>query len=220
MRCHRVQRLLSDYIGDELSFGKKGHVEQHLEECPHCRAELVALQGVWDGLAHQSLPQKGEEFWAGFTARVMKEVRRKRLTPVEKKTPLLFPHWKVLLAGAGAAAAVIAAVITLKGGLGPGLGPWTAQDEQETVVEVDQPFSVAPLAAGDEYLLGNGIGLNGRTGSPEGQGIAFTQTETATLAEALTQLTDDEGLSGELETLDERELEQFNQLLSTRYPPG
>jgi hypothetical protein len=220
MKCHSVQRLLPDYIGDELSFKKKGRVEQHLEECPHCRADLAALQGVWDGLAHQSLPQRGEEFWPSFTARVMKEVRRKRPAPAEKKTPLLLPHWKVLLAGAGTAAAVIAAVITLKGVLGPGPGTRTAQDAQETFVEVDQPFSVAPLPSDDEYPFGNGISLNGRPGSSEGEGIVFTQNEMATLAEALTQLTDDEGLSGQLESLDEGELERFDQLLSTRYPQG
>jgi hypothetical protein len=88
------------------------------------------------------------------------------------------------------------------------------------VADVDQPFSIAPLPSGDEYPFGNGISLNGRTVSSEGEGITFTRTEMATLTEALTQLADDEGLPGQLESLDEGELEQFDQLLSTRYPPG
>ncbi len=54
--------------------------------------------------------------------------------------------------------------------------------EHETVVEVAQPFSVAPLAAEDEDLF------NG-----------------------------DEDLAGQLDTLNERELERFDQLLSARY---
>jgi hypothetical protein len=209
---------LPDYIGDELSLKKRGQVVQHIEECQDCKAELAAFQGVWDGLAHQALPQKGEEFWAGFTARVMKEVREKRLIPTEQKMPFLFAGWKVLLPAVGTAAAVIVAVIALKGGLQLGQGRWTAQDEQGVLVEVAQPFSVAPLAADDEDLLGREISPNGSTGSAEGQGIAFKPTEITALTEALTQLTDDEDISGQLETLEAGELEQFDQLLSSRYP--
>jgi hypothetical protein len=209
MRCHRVQRLLPDYIGDELSLKKREEVAEHLEECLNCREELAAFQGVWDDLALQTLPQKGEEFWQGFTARVMREVKKKR---PERKTPLLFPGWRVLLPAAGVAAAVIAVVIALK------TGPGTLPGERETITEVAQTFSVAPLVGEDEGLLGRGISLNGGTGSAEGQGIAFKPTERTVLTEALTQLAGDEDLSGQLDTLNERELERFDQLLSARYP--
>jgi hypothetical protein len=211
MRCHRVHRLLPDYIGDELSLEKREQVEQHLKECPACRAELAALQGVWDGLAGQALPQKGEEFWQGLTARVMSAVRRKRPLPAERKTPLLFPGWRVLLPAAGVAAAAIAVVIALK------TGPGTLPGGRETITEVAQPFFVAPLAGEDEGLLDRGIGLNGGTGSTEGQGIAFKPAEQAALTEALTQLTGDEDLSGQLDTLNDKELERFDRLLSARY---
>jgi hypothetical protein len=201
MRCHKVQGLLPDYIGDELFLKKREQVEGHLKECSACQAELAALQGVWDGLVRQSLPSQGEEFWHGFTARVMKDVRKRRLTPAKKRMPLLLPGWRVLLPAAGAAAAVIALVIVLTG------GPGTVPNEQGIVAEVTQPFFVAPLAGDDEDPLGGAISLNGGTGS-----------EQATLTEALTQLTGDEGLAGQLEELDDRELQRFEQLLSARYP--
>jgi len=218
MRCHRVQRLLPDYIGDELSLKKREEVAEHLEQCPACKAELAAFQGVWDDLALQTLPQKGEEFWQGFTARVMREVKKKRPMPAEQKTPLLFPGWRVLLPAAAAAAAIIMAVIVSKGDLLPGRGQRSAQNKQDALVEVAQTFSVAPLAGEDEGLLGRGISLNGGNGSAGGQGIAFKPTERAALTEALTQLAGDEDLSGQLDTLNERELERFDQLLSARYP--
>ena len=218
MRCHRVQRLLPDYIGDELSLKKREEVAEHLEQCPACKAELAAFQGIWDDLALQTLPQKGEEFWQGFTARVMREVKKKRPMPAEQKTPLLFPGWRVLLPAAAAAAAIIMAVIVSKGDLLPGRGQRSAQNKQDALVEVAQTFSVAPLAGEDEGLLGRGISLNGGNGSAGGQGIAFKPTERAALTEALTQLAGDEDLSGQLDTLNERELERFDQLLSARYP--
>jgi hypothetical protein len=206
---------LPDYIGDELSLKKREEVAQHLEQCPACKAELAALQGIWEGLAWQALPQKGEEFWQGFTARVMSAVKKKR---PERKTPLLFPGWRVLLPAAAAAAAIIMAVIVSKGDLLPGRGQRSAQDKQDALVEVAQSFSIAPLAGEDEGLLGRGISLNGGNGSAGGRGIAFKPTERAALTEALTQLAGDEDLSGQLDTLNERELERFDQLLSARYP--
>lgn len=221
MRCHRVQRLLPDYIGDELSLKKREEVAQHLEQCPACKAELAAFQGLWDDLALQTLPQKGEEFWQGFTARVMNAVKKKRPMPAEQKTPLLFPGWRVLLPAAAAAAAIIMAVIVSKGDLLPGRGQRSARDAQEAheaLVEMAQPFSVAPLAGEDEGLLGRGISLNGGNGSAAGQRIAFKPAERAALTEALTQLAGDEDLSGQLDTLNERELERFDQLLSAKYP--
>jgi anti-sigma factor RsiW len=221
MRCHRVQRLLPDFLGDELSLKKRERVEQHLEKCPDCRAELAALQGVWDGLAHQLLPQKGEAFWREFTTGVMAGIKKKRLIPAEQKTPLLLPGWRVLLPAAGAAAAIIVAVLVLKGGLGLGPGQRTAQDAQEaqeTLVEVAQPFAVAPLAAEDEDPWGRGMSLNGLSLAAGGGGIGLKPAEKAVLTEALTQLTGDEDLSGQLEELDAGELQRFEQLLSTRYP--
>lgn len=212
MRCHRVQKLLPDYIGDELSVKKRERVEQHLEACPDCRADLAALQGVWAGLAHQPLPQKGEEFWGTFTTGVMQEVRRKRPIPAEKKTPLSFPGWKVLLPAAGAAVVIIVGVIALKVGLGPvGQGAWTAQDEQDALVEVAQSFSLAPLATEEEDPFDRGVSLNGLT-------LEAQETEMAALTEALTQLFGEEDLYENVEELEEGELEEFDQLLSSKYP--
>lgn len=217
MRCHKVQGLLLDYIGDELSRKKRGEVEQHLEQCPACQAELAAFQKVWDDLARQTLPQKGEEFWHAFTKQVMKEVRKSRPQPVGQKTPLLFPGWRVLLPAAAAAAGIIVAVIVSKGDLLPGRGQKTELDKEAILAEVVQPYSVAPLAGEDEGLLGRGIGLNGGNGSATGHGIAFKPAEQAALTEALPQLIGDDDLSGQLDQLNEKELERFDQLLTQRY---
>jgi hypothetical protein len=220
MRCHKAQGLLLDYIGDELSLKKREGIAKHLEECPVCRAELVALQKVWEGLAGQPLSQKGEEFWHGFTKEVMGEIRKKRPTPAEQKTSFLFPGWRVLLPAAAAAAGIIMAVIVSRGDLLPGQGQRTALDKEATLAEVAQPYSVAPLAGDDEGLLDRGIGLNGGNGSAAGERIAFKPAEQEALTEALPQLIDDDDLSGQLDTLNEKELERFDQLLSARYSPS
>lgn len=213
MKCRRVRRLLPDYLGDELSLRKRERVEGHLEACPDCRAELAALQGAWATLAQQPLPQKTGEFWDGFTADVMREIRKKHPVPAEKKTPLLFPRWKVLLPAGGAIAAIIVGVIALQVVLGPEHGEWVAQDE--AVVEIARSFSVAPLVTEETDPLG---GLNGLSGTTEKPTIALKTTEAAALTEALTQLFGEEDISAVLEDLEEGEMEEFNRLLSSNYP--
>jgi hypothetical protein len=212
MRCRRVQRLLPDYLGDELSTRERERVEGHLEACPDCRAELAALQGAWTGLAQQPLPQKAGEFWDGFTADVMQEIRKRRPVPAEKRPPLLVP-WRVLLPAGGAIAAVIAGVIALKVVLGPGTGEWVAQDE--AVVEIARSFSVAPLVAEETDPLG---GLNGLAAAAHDATIALQPAEEADFTEALTQLFGEEDISAALEDLEEGEMEEFNRLLSSNYP--
>ena len=217
MRCHRVQKLLPDYIGDELSATQREHVEEHLKACPDCRAELAALQGVWEGLAKQPLPQKGEEFWEGFTTGVMREVRRKRPIPEQKRSPFLFPGWKVLLPAAATVAVIIVGVITFKGVLGPEQGEWVAQDE-EIIVEIARSFSVAPLATEEEDTFDRGVSLNGLSPVAQEPEIALKETEVVALTEALTQLFGEEDLYENMEELEEGELEEFDRLLSFQYP--
>jgi len=214
MRCRRVQRLLPDYLGDELSPRKREQVEGHLEACPDCRAELAALQGAWTGLAQQPLPQKAGEFWEGFTAGVMREIRKRRPVPAEKKTPFLLPGWKFLLPAGGAIAAVIVGVIALQVVRGPGQGEWVAQEE-EAVAEIARSLSVAPLVAEEADPL---RGLNGLSAAAHDVTIAFQTAEAAELTEALTQLFGEEDISVVLEDLEEGEMEEFDRLLSSHYP--
>jgi anti-sigma factor RsiW len=219
MRCHRVQKVLPDYVGDELSAKKRGRVEQHLEACPDCRADLTALQGVWAGLVRQPLPQKGEEFWGTFTRGVMREIRKKRLMPAEEKSPLSFPGWKLLLPAAGAAAVIIVGVIALKGSLGPvGRGTWTAQDEQEALVEVTSDLSVGPLATVEEDPLGQEMTFQEVSLVADDLGISLQPEEMATISTVLTQQFEEEDLYGQLEDLTGEELDDFYQLLSLKYP--
>ena len=212
MKCRRVRRLLPDYLGDELSRWKREGVEGHLEACPDCRAELTALQGAWTALAEQPLPKKAGAFWEGFTADVMREIKKKRPVPAEKKTPLLLP-WKVLIPAGGAIAAVIVGVIALQVIRGPGHGEWIAQEE--AVVEIARSYSVAPLVAEETDPLG---GMNGLADAAADAAIAFQPAEEAAFTEALTHVFGDEDISTSLEDLDEGELEEFDRLLSSNYP--
>jgi len=204
---------LPDYLGDELSPRKRKWVEGHLEACPDCKAELTALRDAWTALAQQPLPHKAGAFWEGFTADVMREIRKRRPVPAEKRSPLLVP-WRVLLPVGGAIAAVIAGVIALQVIRGPGKGEWIAQEE--AVVEIARSYSVAPLVTDETDPLGGS--LNGLAAAAADATIALSPTEEAALTEALTYVLGDEDISTSLEDLDEGELEEFDRLLSANYP--
>jgi hypothetical protein len=219
MNCRKVQRLLPDYIGAELSDKKKQQVDGHLQECPGCKAALGQLQQVWDGLAEQPLPQKDEQFWGELTRGVMQEIRRKQPMPVEEKRPFLLPGWRVLVPAA-AAIAIIVGLIAFRGGLwGPEeRSPWIAQEEQEAIVEAAADLSFAPLALEEEDLLGGEMTLQEVSLVAQSLGASLPMSETSEITEVLTQLYNEQDLYGQLEGLTAEELEVFYELLSSKYP--
>jgi hypothetical protein len=219
MQCRRVQRFLPDYIGDELSVQKRRQVDQHLTECPGCRAALRSLHEVWDGLAGQPLPQKDEQFWGELTRGVMQEIRRRRPMPADEKRGFLFPGWQVLVPATAAAMAIIVGVIVFRWGPQGGT-PWIAQNDQKALVEAAPDLSFGPLAAEEEDPLEQAMTLKEITVVAEGLNPALQPADGKAITDLLAQLFngDDLDLYGQLEGLTEGELEELNQLLSAKYP--
>jgi hypothetical protein len=219
MRCRSIQRLLPDYIGAELSEKKRYKVDEHLTECPGCRAALGHVQQVWDGLAEQPLPQKDEQFWENFTRGVMQEIRKKRPMPADEKKGFHLPGRRVLVPAA-AAIAIIVGLIVIRGGLqGPTeKGSWIAQEEQEALVEAAADLSVAPLASETQDPLGGEMTLPEASLVAEALGASLPWTETTEVSAVLTQLYTEQDLYGQLEGLTAEELEVFYELLSSKYP--
>lgn len=61
MRCNDCLQLLSLYIDNELSDGKRHDVEQHLSKCPSCQQELTVQKNIRRLLLQQnsfSMPDK------------------------------------------------------------------------------------------------------------------------------------------------------------------
>jgi hypothetical protein len=220
MKCHRVQQFLPDYIGDELSAQKRQQVDQHLTECPDCRATLRALHEVWDGLAQQSRPHKDEQFWKELTKGVMMKIREKGPMPADEKRGFFFPGWKVLLPATATAIAIIVGVIVFRGVLwGPqGSDTRVAQDEQKVLVELAPDLSFGPLAMEVEDPLEQEITLQEASLVAEALNTSLQPANGAAITDVLTQLLNGKDLYGQLEDLTEGELEELYQLLSAKYP--
>jgi hypothetical protein len=73
MNCDRVDPLLTKYHDNELSLGLSRQVEQHLEACLACRAELQRLHRLSVLLTGCPLPRtltRAEEFWSQMAVRL------------------------------------------------------------------------------------------------------------------------------------------------------
>lgn len=224
MKCRKVRTLLPDYIGDELSANHQRHLDQHLKGCPGCRDDLRRLQAVWDGLAHQPLPQKEEGFWQAFTRGVMAETRKQSHVPSKEKHVFIFPSWRFLVPAASMAVVILVSVIVLRGGLWGPLGTgvkntWIPPlDEQETIADTADTLSFAPVVTDEKGLWSKEAGLQELTSSAGVSVISLKSADMATITEVLTQRFGEEDIYEKLEGLTGKELEEFYQLLSSKYP--
>lgn len=91
MTCRLYQEELSSYIDGELPAARAARLEAHLKECPHCRAELAALDGIGSHLRAASIHL---EVSHDFDRRVLRSVGYWRVTGLQRPQPT---HLKALL---------------------------------------------------------------------------------------------------------------------------
>jgi hypothetical protein len=217
MRCRKVQGLLPDYIGAELSDKKSHEVDGHLKACPGCRAALSQLREVWDGLAQQPLPRKGKRFWQDLTTGVMAEIRRKRPMPADEQRTPLFSGWRVLVPATAAVIAVIVCVIVFRWGP-PGETQWIVQGDQNTLGAAPPELAFGPLAQEGDGPLGQEVTLQEVSLLAETLITSLQWADGATITDLAAQLHNGEDLYGQLQGLTAGELEELDQLLSANYP--
>ena len=66
-QCTLLQRWLPEYPDGDLPAFWRGRLQVHLERCPTCREELVALKEVEATLQEASAADPGPEFWTEFS---------------------------------------------------------------------------------------------------------------------------------------------------------
>jgi hypothetical protein len=107
MNCKKIKNLLQPYIDNTLTFGEKQLVEEHLEECSACRAELKSLSAVVRLV--KSLPEVSTP--PNFTENLMAKISREEIhiqsTWMDRlKKQVTIPQFSFRFAGAAAITAV------------------------------------------------------------------------------------------------------------------
>lgn len=89
MRCKLSIEQFSAYLDNELDEKQRLLVENHLRECPECRAELEELKSCDRILKLREIEEPTNKFQLGFENRVLDKVRKKarpawgwRLSPI------------------------------------------------------------------------------------------------------------------------------------------
>ncbi|MFN2492636.1 MAG: anti-sigma factor [Pyrinomonadaceae bacterium] len=81
MSCERTTQALSQYIDDVLSASSRALVDEHLDKCPICRAQLAELRLISRGLGQLARPPVPEFLAPSITAALMIEAAAQRQAP-------------------------------------------------------------------------------------------------------------------------------------------
>lgn len=82
MSCTETQQSLSLYVDDQLALPVRVAVEEHLRECPVCRAEMAEMRAVSEGLRALARPAPPAELASSITDALLIEAAARRRQPV------------------------------------------------------------------------------------------------------------------------------------------
>lgn len=107
MNCKKIKNLLQLYIDNTPTFGEKQLVEEHLEECSACRAELKSLSATVKLI--KSLPEVSTlpDFTQNIMAKISQEKIQIRSSWMDRlKRQVSIPQLSFRLVGAAAITAI------------------------------------------------------------------------------------------------------------------
>jgi len=81
MSCQETQQSLSLYVDDQLALPVRAACDDHLRECPLCRAELAELRAISRGLATLARPIAPSALAASISDALLIEVAARKRQP-------------------------------------------------------------------------------------------------------------------------------------------
>ena len=173
MKCKKIKKLLQLYIDNTLTFGEKQLVEQHLEKCSECRAELKSLSSAIQII--KSLPEVSTppDFTENLMANIsqIKDKERERIIPAWQIS--LKNLWNVSKYRYGLAAALTAAVFCFFAFTFL-FHPSVLPGQRETLAQVEVTFTISGIEAQSIAVAGDFNGWNisaNQLEDPDGDGI-------------------------------------------------
>ena len=141
MGCRKTEKSLIDYIDGKLGAGARERVEEHLQSCPSCAAQLEKLELSGAALASLDRPALSEE----ASSRMLDAIRAGQ-APVGRKSFFLSPG-PAIAAGAIAVIAVVSVFVAI------GLGTSNKRKaDNSTVTRSGQQEASIPALDGSQTL--------------------------------------------------------------------
>lgn len=109
MICEDTSRLISQYIDDAVSLPLRVEIEEHLDRCPVCRAEVAELRGLSRSLRQISRPAVPVDLAASISAALQIEAAARRQTPTQtfKERLALWAEPRLMPYSVGSMASVV-----------------------------------------------------------------------------------------------------------------
>lgn len=90
MSCHETQQSLSLYIDDRLSLPARAGCDEHLRECPVCRAELEEMRAIRRSLSALPRPVPPPGFASSISETIFIEAAARKRQPAQPLGVILF----------------------------------------------------------------------------------------------------------------------------------
>ncbi|MBS2029920.1 MAG: zf-HC2 domain-containing protein [Deltaproteobacteria bacterium] len=117
--CDSVVKLLGPYVDDELAGSERAVIDEHLRGCKDCQGRLADLQATHAAMSAYFTAQADAANFAGFTQRVMAQVRKEPLPFAQRAklwwAELMAYHSAAIYSAFGAAAVATAAAVFVLG---------------------------------------------------------------------------------------------------------
>lgn len=173
MNCKKIKKLLKLYIDDSLTFGEKQLVEQHLEKCSECRAELKSLSAVVRLIKYLPEVSTSPNFTENLMSKIsqIEEEERERIIPawqMSLKNLWSTPRYRYSLVSILTLA--VFCVFTFVFLFHPSLLP----GQRETLAQVEVTFTISGIKANQIAVAGDFNGWNtsaNQLEDPDGDGI-------------------------------------------------
>ena len=111
MNCHEIKKLIPIYLDEEIEAVDRQRVDDHLQTCADCRAEIRAIEKSWELLdtikAIEPDPNYRLRFWQAVDA------RQARPVSILQRIQNLFWQQRWVPVAAAAAIVLLVSVITI-----------------------------------------------------------------------------------------------------------
>jgi predicted anti-sigma-YlaC factor YlaD len=85
MKCKSVKNRIPEFIEGELTKEQSSRIEQHLDACEVCRAELRAYQHLYERLGDDHIEEPSPFFWSKFNRELHTKVFGQTYNPVPSR---------------------------------------------------------------------------------------------------------------------------------------
>ncbi|NIM17136.1 MAG: hypothetical protein GTO45_34475 [Candidatus Aminicenantes bacterium] len=150
-KCKKIRELFDEEFYEELNKEQETLLENHLQECPACRAEYNDMTSMLLFMKKRARVEPGPGFWDGYQVRLMDRMEKEEVL-VSKPGKKRVTFFHALIPGPRWAYQAVAAVVLVVIGIFLGRELFPPAPPTNLAKRMGQPPVVAKLEPGSELM--------------------------------------------------------------------